>query len=399
MSPEDPDNLWASCRPEGYCLRSLGKIATRIADGQPPGEAISTYAAVAQLARQQGRGPFLIHQLHAAAIEDMATSAIARRLQDFDADSLSRIEAHWTGLTPRLDLRLSLQSERGAFVFYVENVLRPALRELLGPGAQAGTSAEDEPRATFTRNLRLSGLVDLGGGEYQIGFEDLAAGSSFAVSTKKAAEGIHLVRIDFASHEAVIRRGAREAVVQLQARTFTERPFKAVRDPLGFFNTSWNLATPEGREARNAFLDLVRRHPGGIEGYLAETTARYDLLAEEQIAAAQQAIPAKAPSVAEGKDPLPGLLTPMLDVTLRALNGFRLRNEMLQAAIHHRLGQLGTASAPAPPADPWGIDAAPFVHEPTPDGGFTLRSRYEVKPGAPLSYKFAAPDAGLVRGR
>jgi hypothetical protein len=62
--------------------------------------------------------------------------------------------------------------------------------------------------------------------------------------------------------------------------------------------------------------------------------------------------------------------------------------------VQLRLRALGQSDA-TPPADPWAEDGSGFAVEPTKDGGFLLRSRYETRPDKPLTLKFAAPDAGL----
>ncbi len=84
---------------------------------------------------------------------------------------------------------------------------------------------------------------------------------------------------------------------------------------------------------------------------------------------------------------------------------FTLPRERLSTADLAHLDSLpshaiGTAPAPDAhgPTDPWSPDqAAPFALEPTSDGGFLLRSVYEIAPEAPLTYKFGVPDSGFIR--
>lgn len=401
--PEDPDHLYAGNLPEIGSLRLLAKIATRTADALPAPQSIRIYGAVGQLARQQRNGLFIIQQLTGSAIEETAMAAVSRRLGELDADGLQDLARSWSELTPFTDPRRALENERDVgCTWFVEAVLHPALLEILSPESPSADTADptttDATPATFTRDLRLSGLIDLGGGERLISLENIVTGEHFTVSALQPAHGIRLLHIDFERHEAIIRRGRREAVIHLESKQITERRFIPVREPAKQLEEALRNTTPDWDKKRAVWLNRIRNHPGGIAGYLEDLTTLNDRYYEQAFASAAQAqAPATPTSPAALEDPALALITPAIGGVLRKLHGSITAAETLQAAIHHRLSQLGQAPTQPASADPWAESPGTgFVNESTPDGGFVLRSLYEFRPGAPLTYKFAAPDAGLV---
>ncbi len=218
----------------------------------------------------------------------------------------------------------------------------------------------------------------------------------------KSADGIELVSLDFEKHEAFIRKGTREAVIHLESKRIVER--RHGPEAAALLRRLFNLTpgTPEHAKYEKLLddmADLARRHPGGADGYADELIATYQGLLDAHLVAADSPdAPAHYPAPSDTGDPFLKMIVPSLGKMGRTFNNSATSEPMLQAAIHHRLTQLGrTPSAPAP-ADPWAESPnTGFTHEPTPDGGFVLRSRYETTTDQPLTYKFAAPDAGLVR--
>ncbi|MEY4489528.1 MAG: hypothetical protein RIQ79_2036, partial [Verrucomicrobiota bacterium] len=391
ISPDAPDNLYAGNLPEIAPLKLLAGIATHHADALPAAQAIPIYAAVGQLSRQQRQGLYLIQQFNGMNIEDEALVAVSRRLADLDPESLAALARAWAQLQPVPDSRRALENERDqGFANIVEAILRPTLLELLRPADDdADTAAADDATVTFTRHLRLSGLIDYG--ERSITLENTVTSERFTVSAARATADIQLVKIDFEHREAIIRRGRREAVVQLESKQITERAFAPMKEPVKTLDYMLRLGTRDWDKRRSAWLDRVRTHPGGIEGYIDEVTMLHDSWHDLVLRSANSAKYSSLPATPD--DPI-CQITCATGPIVRTFRGSITRADMFQAAIQHRLRQLGQA-ATAPVPDPWSDKQEPFAYEPTPDGGFLLRSRYEVRADKPLTYKFAAPDAGF----
>jgi hypothetical protein len=405
-NPSDPENPAAIIIPGVGLLRELGRIATRHADDLPPAEAVDAYAAVAQLGRQQRVGSTLIGQLTGVAIEGIAQAGLARRLGEFSADDLRRLSAAWLALAPPPDHADAFAGERDLFFKpIVENLLLPGLREMIASGATAEqlfAASAEQPSADFARDLRLGGLADFGGGERMIMLENTRDASSFTLRLGARVDGIELVSLDFGRRLAVIRRGTDEAVINLESKRIVPRKSAATR-LREFFSGNLNVGdqTDFHHATLAALLARARAHPEGPEGYARELLAAYQAGIDRQIAAASSArYPNPEPTEAEKSDPLLKLVMPAFGNIVRTFNGLATSNVMLEAAIQHRLGQLGE-TAPVPVPDPWAKTSddtpRPFQTERLPDGAFLLRSAYEIAPGAPYTYKFAAPDAGFIR--
>lgn len=397
-NPAEPDNPAAALTFLRFgATRELAKIAVRHADELPPSEAIGLYTATAQLARQQRAAPTLIEQLTGVAVEGIAHAAVSRRLGEFSADELIRLTGAWRSLHPRPTNAEAVAGERDIFVRpLAQNILLPGLRELLAdPAAGTGTDAD----AGFTRDLRLSGLMDLGGGEHRIVLENIRDGEHLALRPGRAVEGVELVSLDFERRLAVIRRGSREAEIHLRSKRIVERksPAAALREQLAGLDVVSGQGTRD--ETLRKIIDLARRHPEGPEGYVRDYLGAYDEGVERQLGRAD--LPSFDPTEdLASDDPLLALTLPQIGKVARTLNNSATASVALQAAIHHRLAQLGATPDAHGPSDPWSLDqAAPFAFEPTPDGGFLLRSVYETDTDTPLTYKFAAPGAGFIRTR
>ncbi len=74
---------YANIGPSIGDLRNLARLATKVADARPAGEALPTYLAVAQLGRQHSETPTLIGLLGGVAIKGVALAPIARRPAEF----------------------------------------------------------------------------------------------------------------------------------------------------------------------------------------------------------------------------------------------------------------------------------------------------------------------------
>lgn len=400
--PEDPDNPAAIRIAAVGPIRQLARIAIRHADVLPPGQAIDTYAAVAQLGRQQRAGSTLIEQLNGVAIEGIAQSGPARRLSEFSADELLFLSAAWERLTAPPDNATAVSGERDLFFKPIlERTIVPGLRELLASGATGHepNPTEEEGSDLFS-DLRLSGLVNLGGNDSMIILENTRDARSLSLRLGSTVEGITLVSLDFENRLAVIRHDSAEAIIHLESKRIV--PSKSAGTRLREFFAGFDILNDEGtgRASLIEALARSRAHPDGPEGYARDLLAAYQAGIDRQVEAAASApYPNLEPTDAEQSDPLLKLVLPTIGKVVRTFNGSATANTMLHAAINHRLGQLHENIDPFAHPDPWAPadNPTPFPIEPTPDGGFVLHSAFESAPGAPYTYKFAAPDAGFIR--
>lgn len=401
-NPDDPDNPAAIILVGVGSMRELARLAVRAADDLPPADAIDTYAAIAQLGRQQRAGATLIEQLNGVAIEGIAQAEAARRLGDFSAADLQHLSSAWLALAPAPSLDRAIAGERDVFFKPIlDKLVVPGLRELLAANATGDEPAPGDetdsisPDADFTRYLRLSGLANLGEGELRISLENTRTGESFTLRLGSTVEGVELVSLDFEKRLAVIRQDAREAVIHLESKRIVPkesaalrlRKFFAVFDSIGGKNA--------GLAALRQTLAAARAHPEGVDGYARDLFARYQSRIDQQLSLANSPRYPADLSASE-VDPILALTMPAIGKVARTLHNSATQSTMLQAAVQLRLRALGQSDA-TPPADPWSGDGSAFAVEKSPDGGFLLRSHYETRTGKLLTYKFAAPDAGFVR--
>ena len=392
-APETKEDFFSINIPAVAPLRNLGRLAVKAAEDLPSGESLEVYAAVARFGRGHRGADTIVHQLTGVALEGIAMAAATRRLNEYSPEELRQLGEVWRALPPPPSLEAALNVERdGMFRPMLDRFLRPALHALLALHEDAES---DSP--TFTRNLRLAGLLDLGGGERRISLENVAEQTHFSLKEGQMVDGIELLSLDFEKRQALIRRGHREAVINLESKEIVERrpdPEELRRrlGGLGMVSSSYDETVIEAR-----WLERVRSHPRGIDGCIEDLVASYDRELARQIAHASRPIPPdKADDTAE--DSILQTTTSTLGAIARTFQGAHTQSAMLDAAIHHRLVQLGAADSASAPADPWSDDGKGFDLQPASDGaGFILASRYQVRPGQPVTYKFAAPDAGFIR--
>jgi hypothetical protein len=398
-NPEDPGNPAAIAMPGIGNLRALAKIAVKNASSLPPGEAIDIYAAIAQLGRQQRSGGTLIEQLVGVAIEGIAQAEAATRLNEFSPEELLRLSATWEQLKARPSNADALSGEREIFFRpWVENILVPGIEALLenpDAGLEKDGSTAD---ADFTRDLRLSGLMNLGEGRHRVVLENTRDGEFIPLDLGRAVDGLELVSLDYDNRVAVIRRDGHEAVVNLESKRIVPRknPGATLRE---IFKGFALMDEKSGEAALEQTLARARDHPGGAKGYGRELLVAYQKGVARHIELAEAVLaPPPDSEPAPPEDPFLALSMPTVGRLARTFNSSATQTAMLQAAIRHRLGQLHRPADSDGDRDPWGdTERSPFARESTPDGGFLLRSRYEVAPGQPVVYKFAAPDAGFIR--
>jgi hypothetical protein len=404
--PKDPDDPTKATFPSIVPIRTLARIAAKTAESLPPADAIAAYAAVAQLGRQQRAGTTLLQQLVGVAVEGIALSGASKDLLRFSPAELQHLSAAWDGLLPYPTIEAALAGERDLFFKpIIEKKILPGLRALLAEEAadapdSAAPAAQPDAERTFTRDLRLSGLLDLGDGERRILLENAATHVVLTLRENVAVEGITLTGIDFEKRRAYIRHDDQEAVIYLQSKQIVERS-RAAAEIRALFESSLGMNTtegPDGAKMLRALLDRVRAHPDGADGYVRDLLVAYQQSIDRQIADAAQAKALPDAATPPSDDPLLNLLVPTFGRAARTLHNIETESVMLKTAVQLRLAALGQPkTATTLPADPWAGDGSGFSMEKTPDGGFLLRSRYEFRPDKPLTYKFAAPDAGFVR--
>lgn len=397
-NPNDPDNPM-NIIPVGIgTTRALAQIAVKDAATLPPGEAAAVYVAAAQFGRQQRSGSTLIEQLTGIALESIAQAEAAKRLNEFSAEELARLSALWDQLKPPPSNAEAVAGEREVFFLpWVEKIIVPGLRALIeDPGA--GSKPDDSDDANdFTKNLRLSGLMDLGGGQHRIILEDTRSGESLALDLGRATERIRLVSLDYEKRVAVISNGQSEAVVHLESKRIVRRPSHAATLRRMFEFSDIMGGSDRGKSSLAKMLTLAREHPGGPEGYGKDLVAAYQAGVDRHLQQAEKPQP-DSEYAPHTEDPFLDLAVSSIGRIARIFNSSATHTMMFQAAIQHRLGQLGHSIDHSAFNDPWSDNNGRFYLKPAEDGaGFILTSRYEVRPGQPVTYKFGAPDAGFVR--
>jgi hypothetical protein len=391
-----PDNPLAVTIPEVGSLRNLAQVAVKYADSLPPNEAIPLYAAAQQAGQDVTHGPTFIRGLTGIAMQGLASAGPMRRLAEFRPAELDQLETAFSQLRSANSPLESCQGERD--LFFV-----PILERILLPGLIAAQAMHDAPANTEAisgkaldarlSEYRLSGLID--DGEQRVVIEKQNTGQSFSITPGQVVEGLELVSIDFAARRAWLRLDGEPVMLDLESKRLSSARQSYAR--LKELFTSLSLYDRDN-SIGDEILKLARQHPDGPEGYVIDLLAQYDERMAAQLASVNQASMPNNPSLPIDTDPLIELLMPTFTVVLRIHQQSELTTPMLLAAIRHRQGRAAEA-----PADPWGGQTndttapPPFTYETTPDGGFILRSAYERSPGAPVAYKFAAPDAGIVR--
>lgn len=401
--PKEPHNPRNASMPEIADVRDLARITVKVADESPAAEAVALYAATARLGRDTSQGATLIHTVAGMVIDGIAQNGASRRLGEFSPTELEALSVAWKNLPAPSGIKSVMDAERNRFfIAALEKQILPGLRAYLAAGAPALDQLPDETDADdAVARLRLSALVDFGDGEKQITLENRDTGEAFTVTRQRPAEGVELLDFDIPGHRATIRVHGREAIVNLQTKEIIARS-DALKKFARFLE---DMIPPDDENSGNSstltrspWLDLVKNHPGGVDGYYADILARYDAIFAQQLAESKQPeISERSFVIRNERDPIIATLTPSIGGLARNLEATDLNALMLQAAIRHRLGQADQA-----PADPWFATspdeaASPFVFTATPDGGFTLASRYQRWKDEPVTYKFAAPDAGSVR--
>ena len=405
--PKDPDNPIAAFIPTTGSSRELARVATKVADESAPDEAIALYAATAKFGRESRQSDTLIGQLVGVATEGAALAGVARRIGEFSPAQLEALSSAWQNLPAPIGAEHSIVTERNLFFrHFIDKELLPGTKAYFAAAEPAldtlPSDADGDADAAIAR-LRLSALVDFGGDDKQITLENRDTGESFTVTRQRPAEGVELLGFDIPGQRATIRVHGREAVINLQTKEIVARS-DALKRFQGFLKNFRFQGEAEGQAGampmditRQAWLDRIKNHPGGPEAYFADALVRYDEYTARQLAAADRAEYTE-PSANEPDssfDPVLAAIVPSFANFARNLHASDTRALMLQAAIRHRLGQTNQA-----PADPWSAAspdgaASPFVFTATPDGGFTLASRYQRRKDEPVTYKFAAPDAGV----
>lgn len=373
-------------------IRRLARLGKTAALSLPPDEAMEVLQSMAAMGRglRNSQGP-MIHGMMATMVEETARSGLAARLGDLDLAALDRLEASREKLPAALsDIRFFSGEIR-----WMENYLnRHLLPELLKLSRM--TEAELAGSTDFASQLRLSGVLEMGDGEKWIMLETTAEGRSIRLKEGESGDGITVVSIDIPDRRAVLRHEKGEAVVDLKDKTIrdTKPTFQFLEATLDLPEA---LNTPEKRD--KLIRDLWHRlhgRPEGVAEYIAE---QLDQVEQEGIHILEATRTTKFtknlgwPGQGQAEaSPWIGLF-PFI---VRDLHEDDTCDRMLSVAIALRRAELTNAEPGAGMiADPWADPpGASFLVEKSADGSFVLRSAFEKIDRKPLSYKFAAKDAG-----
>ena len=396
--PADPENPMGMTIPHVGAVNQLARIVNHSAADLAPGEAIGYYAAVAQLGRQVRTGGTLIDQLTGVAVEGLAIAETSRRLGEFSGADLDKLTASWAALKSAPGIGDSLRGERDLF-------FKPLLEKIIKPGLAAMIAEENELSGTSVLSqdgvgagLRLAAIIN--DGHRMIGLEDRSSGTSFFVEEGKTVNGVAVLSIDFDRSRAMLRVHGKDAVLDLVSKRIVERRADARRLMRLFGMMDGMSSNQDGNNAKSVsnLLKRVQAHPGCLDDYIKQLQENYDAGITGAMLRAEQPKMGVGPKLSSSDDPLLALLAPTSEFELvaRLFKRAELTTKMLDAAVGLRRQQL--SGAPSVPAvDPWSQNGEGFRLTATPDGGFILSSIYEGRSGKPVEYKYATPDAGLVR--
>jgi len=394
-SATEPDNLMAATLPHISVVMDVGRLVARGTENLPTRDAIETDAALAQMGRRMRAGGVLIGDLVGVSLESLATAGIAKRLGEFSAADLDAVRAAWAGLKASPGADQALRAERDVFFEpFLKQILKPGLAALLAE--QAGLADNAPTSNGVGSNLRLTALIS--DGQRMIGLEDTTKGRSFFVGEGKTVNGVTLVSIDFKQNRAALRIGDKDAILDLTSKRIVERQAAANRliHMLGMANSFADAPAPGADELLRSLVQHARDHPGGLDGYIQQLMSAYDKTLAQSLLRAEQPKMDADPTTHPAQDPVLAVLMPSFDSLVRTLNKSDLSTTMLNAALTLRRQELAGAPLQTP-HDPWGQSGDNLQMERSPDGGFILRSVYEGRAGKPVEYKFAAPDAGMMR--
>jgi len=396
-SAAEPDNPMAGTLPHVRVVMDLGRLVAKGTESLPPHDAIQTAAAIAQMGRQMRakEGAIMDHFL-GGALESLATTSMAKRLGEFSTADLDEMHTAWAALKAALGSDQALRGERDLF-------FRPFLKQILKPGLAALLAEQEglEETAPATEGsvgagLRLTAIIN--DGQRMIGLEDKAKGRSFFVAEGKTVNEVTLVSIDFKQNRAALRIGDKDAIMDLTSKRIVARQPAANRlirmlDMGGAFSQDPEKSADE---LISNLVQRIRNRPGGLDGFIQQLESDYDKVLAESLLWAEQPKTITRSNGFPFEDPLLNALIPNTDIVPRRINQADLTVAMLDAAASLRRQELAGQPLQAPP-DPWAKDGESLHVERKPDGSFILRSIYESSKGKPVEYKFAAPDAGLIR--
>ncbi len=357
-------------------------------------DGMATAIGLAHLGRHLLTAPFFIGQLAGAAVEQRAANVVATRINDFTPDQLQRIGDAWGALPPPPDREEVWNNERQFFKYLVARYLRPGLRSCLESTSQTGgQSATDDGTLP---DLRLSALIN-GSGERIIGLEDHRKQTSFFLRVGETVDGVTLVAIDFPRQRAYLRVCGREATLDLSSKRLIATPPVSREELIQFFPHSDDHDPERRRKAEEwveAILEKIRAHPQGLDGYLTDLQNKYDqLIWSGRLAAENPRFEGVPTPVVD--DPLLWQMAVFTQLT-RRFNQNDLTGPMVRAGVAQRRAVL-LGESREPDLDPWGEPGQRLQWAKTAEGGFLLRSVYEVRPGGGSTFRFGQPESGWVK--
>lgn len=389
QDPDDPSKIGSPYLVPVVCLM---QTMSAYAGQASPEEGLSVAIGLAHLGRDLASSSTVLNRLVGHAVEEHAAAVVAKRINDFNPDQLQRIGEAWDALPSLPALDETLRGERQFFKTAVDRVYRPGLKAWLDPAPRADGEASPEDSAAL--DLRLSAMIG-SGSERIIGLEDHDQQTSFLLREGETVNGVTLVSIDFARQRASLRVRGREATLDLTSKRIVASPAVGREELVRLLS---GVDDPQRRrEAEETIartLDKIRAHPRGLDGYLEDLERAFDQLTADHLLAAETPRLREARPI-EIDDPL---LQPcrFLFSLFRGVQQSELIGPMVRAGVALRRAEMkGETMEPA--IDPWGEPGQRLQWEKTPEGGFLLRSVYEVGPEGGSTFRFGHPKSGWVK--
>lgn len=368
-------------------VTQIGRSTVVAAEKLGPDEAADYYQAVLRLGRDYRSSGVMMPVLTGMGVERGVEQALALRADKLPEAVRARLCAALAALPAPPEATAVVEGE-------LKHFMLPMLEKIVhGFWAwyceEYPTEAGVAPESIAGADLRLSALVDFGGGERRVSLEDTKRGVTFTLEPGKVVEGVELVSIDFEKRRASLRVSGRECVLDLESKRVRESSPEAE-----FFRQETGGGRLESLDAkaRAALEDAARRIKA------AGSPAKFW---EEQRAAMLAAVGTMAERAANLKDTPPDFakeagLQEALAQMVDGQWGF-LRNAYADR-IRERLVRMRLCGG-ALPTEPTAIEGIPgTVQVVTSDNGAqVLRSDYELR-GKPLELVLvAAPRKPAAR--
>jgi hypothetical protein len=162
---------------------------------------------------------------------------------------------------------------------------------------------------SFAKTIRMSALIEEDDGSIRVGLIDTASNDNFFISEGEIINGVELVSASYEDEEAVLRRGAEMAVIQLQSGEVQALTPAEQKD---------RLAERDARSATRGRLSYAERRRARQEARkkAAEEAAKQPEIPAPDLQKHLQEYQMEV--IRQGLPPLPVPLTPEMDAQLVA---------------------------------------------------------------------------------